>query len=52
MQIETKSGTSPLERSLDYFRERLEVPHAVQVNGAGGAGRSTVPAARFLAALP
>ena len=50
--VEAKSGAAPLERSLAYFQERLGVPFAIQVNGSGGAGKSIVPAARFLGALP
>ena len=50
--VEAKSGSAPLDRSLAYFRDRLGVPHAIQVNGAGKAGKGTVPAARFLASLP
>ena len=50
--VEAKSGAAPLDRSLAYFRERLGVPHAIQVNGSGGAGKWIAPAGRFLAALP
>ena len=52
MLVEAKSGSAPLDRSLAYFRDRLGVPHAIQVNGAGKAGKGIVPAARFLASLP
>ncbi len=50
--IEAKAGAAGLDRSLDYFKTRLGVPHAFQVSGADHSARDIVPATRLLAALP
>ncbi|MBI2899627.1 MAG: ATP-binding protein [Planctomycetes bacterium] len=49
--VEAKLGETRPSPALGYFRDRLNVPHAVQVVARGAEGREVVPAARWLAAL-
>lgn len=50
--VECKSTANASSASLDYFQQRLKVPHAYQVVADGEAMRDVVPATRLLAALP
>jgi uncharacterized protein len=50
--VEAKEAEPQPAPALQYFRERLRVPHALQVVRVGEARRGVEPASRWLAALP